>query len=80
VPGLPSSASGGAAAPLHYGQLVAQDQDSRHAQGSPFLAAAFHARYDDLEVAGGYTGRVTGMYAAAETMRFDWFDYEPLGG
>jgi hypothetical protein len=25
------------------------------------------------------TGRVIGLYAAAGTVHFDWFDYEPLG-
>ncbi|MCL6669183.1 glycoside hydrolase family 43 protein [Streptomyces panaciradicis] len=35
-------------------------------------------RYLSTEVAGGFTGRVIGMYAAAGTVHFDWFDYEPL--
>ncbi|MCX4879072.1 hypothetical protein [Streptomyces sp. NBC_00847] len=26
------------------------------------------------KVAGGFTGRVIGMYAAAGTVHFDWFD------
>lgn len=26
----------------------------------------------------GFTDRVIGMYAAAGTVCFDWFDYEPL--
>jgi beta-xylosidase len=34
-------------------------------------------RYLSTEVAGGFTGRVIGMYAAAGTVHFDWFDYEP---
>jgi hypothetical protein len=29
-------------------------------------------------VAGGFTGRVIGAYAAAGTIHIDWFDYEPL--
>lgn len=41
--------------------------------------AELDGRYLSTEVAGGFTGRVIGMYAAAGTMRFDWFDYEPLG-
>ena len=41
--------------------------------------AELDGRYLSTEVAGGFTGRVTGMYAAAGTMRFDWFDYQPLG-
>ncbi|MFJ9722000.1 glycoside hydrolase family 43 protein [Streptomyces sp. NPDC101209] len=35
-------------------------------------------RYLSTEVAGGFTGRVIGMYAAAGTVHFDWFDYGPL--
>ncbi|MPY59260.1 glycoside hydrolase family 43 protein [Streptomyces spongiae] len=35
-------------------------------------------RYLSTEVAGGFTGRVIGMYASAGTVHFDWFDYEPL--
>lgn len=35
-------------------------------------------RYLSTEVAGGFTGRVIGMYAAAGAVHFDWFDYEPL--
>ncbi|MET9435843.1 glycoside hydrolase family 43 protein [Streptomyces sp. NPDC006551] len=34
-------------------------------------------RYLSTEVAGGFTGRVIGMYASAGTVHFDWFDYEP---
>ena len=44
------------------------------------VLAELDGRYLSTEVAGGFTGRVIGMYAAAGTMRFDWFDYEPLGG
>ena len=40
--------------------------------------AEVDGRYLSTEVAGGFTGRVIGMYAAAGTVRFDWFDYEPL--
>jgi xylan 1,4-beta-xylosidase len=37
--------------------------------------ADLDGRYLSTEVAGGFTGRVIGMYAAAGTVRFDWFDY-----
>ncbi|MDX3452178.1 glycoside hydrolase family 43 protein [Streptomyces sp. ME02-8801-2C] len=37
---------------------------------------ALDGRYLSTEVAGGFTGRVIGMYAAAGTVHFDWFDYE----
>ncbi|MEV4489982.1 glycoside hydrolase family 43 protein [Micromonospora coxensis] len=40
--------------------------------------AALDGRYLSTEVAGGFTGRVIGMYAAAGSPAFDWFDYEPL--
>ncbi|MFF3710898.1 glycoside hydrolase family 43 protein [Streptomyces phaeochromogenes] len=42
--------------------------------------ATLDGRYLSTEVAGGFTGRVIGMYAAAGTVHFDWFDYEPLDG
>ncbi len=40
--------------------------------------AELDGRYLSTEVAGGFTGRVIGMYAATGTVRFDWFDYESL--
>ncbi len=40
--------------------------------------ATLDGRYLSTEVAGGFTGRVLGLYAAEGTVRFDWFDYEPL--
>jgi beta-xylosidase len=45
---------------------------------------AFHelaevdGRYLSTEVAGGFTGRVIGMYAVGGDAAFDWFDYEEL--
>ncbi|MGW2488333.1 glycoside hydrolase family 43 protein [Streptomyces sp. NPDC001606] len=42
--------------------------------------ASLDGRYLSTEVAGGFTGRVIGMYAAENTVHFDWFDYEPLDG
>jgi beta-xylosidase len=47
-----------------------------HPDGSFAPLAALDGRYLSTEVAGGFTGRVLGMYAAAGTVRFDWFDYE----
>ncbi|MFB0614796.1 glycoside hydrolase family 43 protein [Streptomyces sp. AGS-58] len=41
--------------------------------------ATLDGRYLSTEVAGGFTGRVIGMYAATGTAHFDWFDYEPNG-
>ena len=46
--------------------------------GTFTVLAELDGRYLSTEVAGGFTGRVIGMYAAAGTMRFDWFDYEPI--
>ncbi|NUT95370.1 MAG: glycoside hydrolase family 43 protein [Saccharothrix sp.] len=40
--------------------------------------AALDGRYLSTEVAGGFTGRVIGVYAATGTVHFDWFDYRPL--
>lgn len=39
--------------------------------------ATLDGRYLSTEVAGGFTGRVIGMYAAEGSVHFDWFDYEP---
>lgn len=44
------------------------------------MLAALDGRYLSTEVAGGFTGRVIGAYAAAGTVRFDWYDYEPMSG
>ncbi|MFF5225338.1 glycoside hydrolase family 43 protein [Dactylosporangium sp. NPDC000521] len=47
--------------------------------GSPagtFTAlATLDGRYLSTEVAGGFTGRVIGMYCVDGTVRFEWFDY-----
>jgi beta-xylosidase len=48
------------------------------AQGRFVRLAGLDGRYLSTEVAGGFTGRVIGLYAAAGTVHFDWFDYEPL--
>ncbi|WP_245936166.1 glycoside hydrolase family 43 protein [Streptomyces cahuitamycinicus] len=48
-------------------------------QGACTELAALDGRYLSTEVAGGFTGRVIGMYAATGTVHFDWFDYEPAG-
>ncbi len=48
--------------------------------GTLTVLAALDGKYLTTEVAGGFTGRVVGMYAATGTVRFDWFDYEPIGG
>jgi xylan 1,4-beta-xylosidase len=42
------------------------------------VLAELDGRYLSTEVAGGFTGRVIGMYAGAGTVRFDWFDYAPI--
>ncbi|WBP84752.1 glycoside hydrolase family 43 protein [Kitasatospora cathayae] len=46
--------------------------------GAFTVLATLDGRYLSTEVAGGFTGRVIGMYAAAGTVHFDRFDYEPL--
>lgn len=45
--------------------------------GTFTVLGTLDGRYLSTEVAGGFTGRVIGMYAAAGTVHFDWFDYEP---
>lgn len=47
------------------------------ADGSFTALAELDGKYLSTEVAGGFTGRVVGMYAAEGTVHFDWFDYEP---
>ena len=37
--------------------------------------ATLDGRYVSTEVAGGFTGRVLGVYAAEGTVHFDWLDY-----
>jgi beta-xylosidase len=49
------------------------------ADGSFEQLADLDGRYLSTEVAGGFTGRVIGMYATTGTVHFDWFDYEPVG-
>ncbi|TQE39974.1 glycoside hydrolase family 43 protein [Streptomyces ipomoeae] len=41
---------------------------------------SLEGRYLSTEVAGGFTGRVIGMFASAGSVHFDWFDYEPTEG
>ena len=43
--------------------------------GGSTVLATLDGRYLSTEVAGGFTGRVIGMYAADGTVHFDWFDY-----
>ncbi len=46
--------------------------------GTFTVLATLDGKYLSTEVAGGFTGRVIGVYAAAGTVAFDWFDYESL--
>jgi beta-xylosidase len=46
-----------------------------NADGEFIVLAELDGRYLSTEVAGGFTGRVIGMYAATGTIHFDWFDY-----
>ncbi|NUR04399.1 MAG: glycoside hydrolase family 43 protein [Streptomyces sp.] len=40
--------------------------------------ASLDGKYLSTEVAGGFTGRVLGMFVSTGSVHFDWFDYEPL--
>jgi beta-xylosidase len=51
---------------------------AEHPGGEFEILAELDGRYLSTEVAGGFTGRVIGMYAVAGTVAFDWFDYEPI--
>ncbi|MFG1885663.1 hypothetical protein [Micromonospora sp. NPDC049102] len=42
------------------------------------LLAELDGRYLSTEVAGGFTGRVIGMYVTDGIAAFDWFDYRPV--
>ncbi|SDO33374.1 hypothetical protein [Lentzea jiangxiensis] len=42
------------------------------------VLAALDGKYLSTEVAGGFTGRVIGLYAAEGTVRFDWFEHRPF--
>jgi beta-xylosidase len=44
--------------------------------GTRTVLAELDGRYLSTEVAGGFTGRVIGLYAASGTVHFDWFDYD----
>jgi beta-xylosidase len=48
--------------------------------GTATQLASLDGRYLSTEVAGGFTGRVVGLYAASGAVHFDWFDYAPLTG
>lgn len=50
------------------------------ADGTFAELASLDGKYLSTEVAGGFTGRVLGMFAASGSVHFDWFDYEPLDG
>ncbi|NUR25701.1 MAG: glycoside hydrolase family 43 protein [Catenulispora sp.] len=47
--------------------------------GASTVLATLDGRYLSTEVAGGFTGRVIGMYASSGTVRFDWFAYDAGG-
>ena len=53
--------------------LAVEDPDGGHT-----ILADLDGRYLSTEVAGGFTGRVIGVYAGAGTVHADWFDYQPL--
>ena len=42
------------------------------------MLAELDGRYLSTEVAGGFIGRVIGLYAVDGTASFDWFDLDAL--
>ena len=50
----------------------------QEADGAFTTLATLDGRYLSTEVAGGFTGRVIGLYAAQGTVHADWFDHRPL--
>jgi xylan 1,4-beta-xylosidase len=64
------------------GRHPSQGPDELHmgvetAAGDFLTLAQLDGRYLSTEVAGGFTGRVIGMFATAGKVHFDWYDYEP---
>ncbi|MFE0248599.1 glycoside hydrolase family 43 protein, partial [[Kitasatospora] papulosa] len=47
------------------------------ADGLVVVLAELDGRYLTTEVAGGFTGRVIGMYATRGEAAFDWFELRP---
>ena len=45
--------------------------------GEPVVLAELDGRYLSSEVAGGFTGRVIGLYVTRGSVGFDWYDYRP---
>ena len=45
-------------------------------QGAAQVLAGLDGQGLSNEVAGGFLGRIVGIYAVAEDAAFDWFDYE----
>jgi beta-xylosidase len=78
-----------ATGPLVLGVQVDEARELRDARSGPdtisfgveepdgtfTVLATLDGRYLSTEVAGGFTGRVIGVYAATGTVHFDWFDY-----
>ena len=46
-------------------------------RGEFVALATLPGRYLSTEVAGGFTGRVIGIFAAGGTASFDWYEYQP---
>ena len=44
----------------------------------PVVLSELDGRYVSTEVAGGFTGRVVGMYVTEGSAAFDWFDHRPV--
>jgi len=77
------------AGPLVLGVQVDEARELRDARSGPdtisfgveepdgtfTVLATLDGRYLSTEVAGGFTGRVIGVYAATGTVHFDWFEY-----
>ncbi|MGW4210476.1 glycoside hydrolase family 43 protein [Lentzea sp. NPDC004789] len=75
--------------PLVLGVAVDEARELRDARSGPdtisfgveepdgtfTVLATLDGRYLSTEVAGGFTGRVIGVYAATGTVHFDWFEY-----
>ncbi|WP_432867448.1 glycoside hydrolase family 43 protein [Microbispora rosea] len=67
---VPGPASDAVGTPPDVVRLGVEEEDGRF---TPL--AELDGRYLSTEVAGGYTGRVIGVYAAEGVVAFDWYEY-----
>ena len=58
--------------------LISSRWGTRASAASSYALASLPGRYVSTEVAGGFTGRIIGMYAVGGDAAFDWLEYQPV--